>query len=93
MAGKADILDHVADSVEGLTKKQVGEVFDAVFGSITTYLRRGDRVQLPGFGSFSVSYRKARQGRNPATGQTIMIAASKNVKFKAGKELKDAVNL
>jgi DNA-binding protein HU-beta len=92
MAGKADIVEDVAGGVEGLTKKQAGEVFDAVFDSITAYLRKGDRVQLPGFGSFSVSHRAARLGRNPATGQTITIGASNNVKFRAGKELKDAVN-
>lgn len=92
MAGKADIVDDVAGSVDGITKKQAGEAFDAVFDSITGFLRKGDRVTLPGFGSFSVSRRAARKGRNPATGQEIHIPASKNARFKAGKDLKEAVN-
>lgn len=92
MAGKADIVDQVADSVDGITKKQAGEAFDAVFDSITGFLSRGDRVTLPGFGSFSVTHRAARKGRNPATGQEITIPASKNARFKAGKDLKGSVN-
>ncbi len=92
MAGKADIVEHVANSVEGITKKQAGEVFDAIFQAVTRNLRKGDRVSIPGFGSFAVSHRKARQGRNPATGKTITIKASKNARFKAGKELKEALN-
>lgn len=91
MAGKADIVDYVADAT-GLTKKQAAEAFDAVFDSITDVLVDGDRVQVPSFGSFSVSERAARQGRNPATGETIHIPASKNAKFKAGKDLKEALN-
>lgn len=92
MAGKADIVDQVATNVEGVTKKQAGEAFDAVFASITKFLRKGDRVTVPGFGSFSVSKRAARTGRNPATGKAIQIKASKNARFKAGKDLKAAVN-
>jgi DNA-binding protein HU-beta len=92
MAGKAHIVDAVVDKVDGLTKKQAGEAFDAVFDSITGYLKRGERVTLPGFGSFSVSHRAARMGRNPATGKSISIPASKNARFKAGKDLKEAVN-
>ena len=91
MAGKADIVDFVANEV-GLTKKQAAEAFEAVFGAISNYLTEGDRVQVPKFGSFSISERAARQGRNPATGATIQSAASKGVRFKSGKELKDAVN-
>ncbi|MEZ5314367.1 MAG: HU family DNA-binding protein [Thermoanaerobaculia bacterium] len=92
MAGKADIVEHVAGAVDGLTKKQAGEAFEAVIDAITKGLRKGDRVQIPGFGSFSVSKRAARKGRNPATGATITIKASKNARFKAGKELKEALN-
>jgi DNA-binding protein HU-beta len=91
MASKADIVEHVANK-GGLTKKAAGEVFDAVIESISKSLRKGDRVQIPGFGSFAVSKRAARKGRNPATGATITIKASKNVRFKAGKELKDSLN-
>lgn len=92
MAGKAHIVEAVTDKVEGLTKKEAGEAFDALFESITEYLQKGERVTLPGFGSFSVSERAARKGRNPATGAEIQIPASKNARFKAGKDLKEAVN-
>lgn len=92
MAGKADIVDHIAGSVDGLTKKAAGEAFDAAIEAIGKALKKGDRVQIPGFGSFAVSKRAARKGRNPATGATITIKASKNARFKAGKDLKDALN-
>lgn len=92
MAGKADIVDSIADHVEGLTKKQAAEAFEAVFSTITGHLEKGERVQLPGFGSFSVSHRAARTGRNPKTGETIKIKASKAAKFKMGKELKETLN-
>ncbi len=92
MAGKTDIIDHVAGSADGLTKRQVTEVFDAIFDTISNSLSAGDRVAITGFGSFQVRERAARQGRNPQTGATITIAASKNVGFKAGKELKEKVN-
>ena len=92
MAGKNDIVDHVVSNVEGLTKKQVSEALDAVFGYVTSQLADGERVQVAGFGTFTVSARGERQGRNPRTGETITIAASNNVRFKPGKQLKDAVN-
>ncbi|MCB1007472.1 MAG: HU family DNA-binding protein [Acidobacteria bacterium] len=92
MAGKADIVDYIAGSVDGLTKKAAGEAFDAAIEAIVKGLKKGERVQVPGFGSFSVNKRAARKGRNPATGATITIKASKNVRFKAGKELKDTLN-
>ena len=92
MASKADIVEHIANSVEGLTKKAAGEAFDAAIESIAKARKKGERIQVPGFGSFSVSKRAARKGRNPATGAAITIKASKNVRFKAGKELKDALN-
>ncbi|MCB1055177.1 MAG: HU family DNA-binding protein [Acidobacteria bacterium] len=92
MAGKADIVDTVVNAVDGLTKKQAAETFDAIFGAITDTLADGERVVVPGFGSFSVSHRPARDGRNPATGEKMTIAASNNAKFKPGKELKEAIN-
>lgn len=92
MAGKADIIDHVTHQVDDLTKRQVSDAYEAIFDCIADALADGERVQIPGFGSFSISHRKARTGRNPATGATMHIAASNNVKFKAGKELKEAVN-
>ena len=90
MAGKADIVEVLAGN--GLTKKQAAEAFDAVFDTIAKHLKKDERVQIPGFGSFSTSKRSARKGRNPATGATITIKASKNVRFKSGKELKDSLN-
>ena len=92
MASKADIVDHIANSVDGLTKKAAGEALEAAIEAVSKALRKGDRVQMPGFGSFTVSKRAARKGRNPKTGATIQIKASKNVRFKAGKELKDSLN-
>jgi len=92
MAGKADIVDHLANTLEGLTKKQVGEAFDAIFKYVGDSLARDEKVQIAGFGTFLVSERKERQGHNPKTGAAMTIAASKNVRFKPGKGLKEAVN-
>jgi DNA-binding protein HU-beta len=92
MAGKADVVDALAAGIEGMSKKTAGDVFDLVFDTIGKHLRKEDRVQVPGFGSFDVRKRSQRKGRNPATGATITIKASKNVRFKAGKELKDSLN-
>jgi DNA-binding protein HU-beta len=91
MAGKADIVDEIADKT-GISKKQAADAFEVIIGSISKSLKKGERVQLPGFGSFAVSKRNARQGRNPATGATIHIPASKSVRFKMGKDLKDKLN-
>jgi len=91
MAGKSEITDHVASQAY-LTKKQAGEALEAVFDAITAHLKSGDRVQISGFGSFSVSERAAREGRNPATGASIRIPASKSARFKPGANLKSALN-
>ncbi|REJ79820.1 MAG: HU family DNA-binding protein [Acidobacteria bacterium] len=92
MAGKADIVDAIADGVEGITKKQAAEAFDATVETIAKMLKKGERVQIPGLGSLSVSKRAARMGRNPKTGESIKIKASKVAKFKMGKELKERLN-
>jgi DNA-binding protein HU-beta len=92
MAGKADIVDYVADNVEGISKKQAAQAVESVVEAIAMHLEKGDRVQVPGLGSFAIGERAERTGRNPKTGEAIKIAASKNVRFKAGKELKDSVN-
>jgi DNA-binding protein HU-beta len=92
MAGKADIVDYIADNVEGISKRQATEAFESAIEAICMHLEKGDRVQVPGFGSFSVSERAARTGRNPKTGESIEIAASKNIRFKPGKDLKDSLN-
>ena len=76
----------------GVSKAAAGKALDAMMKSITGELMTGGRVSLVGFGSFSVSQRAARDGRNPQTGATIKIPARKVIKFKAGSELKEAVN-
>lgn len=76
----------------GLSKADAGSAVSAVLDTISEALAKGDKIALVGFGNFEVSERAAREGRNPATGETIQIAASKAVKFKAGKALKDSVN-
>jgi DNA-binding protein HU-beta len=92
MAGKADLINSIADSVEGLTRRQATAAFEAIFDAVTAALKAGEGAKIPGFGSFGVTERAARKGRNPATGASITIKASKSVRFKVGKELKEAVN-
>ena len=88
---KTALIDAVADEAE-VSKAEAGRAVDAVISSITKALKKGDSVTLVGFGTFQVRKRAARTGRNPKTGDTIKIKASKNPAFKAGKALKDAVN-
>ena len=88
---KNDLIASVADS-SGLTKADAGRAVDAVFASIEGALKGGDEVRIVGFGTFSVAHRAATTGRNPRTGETIQIAASKQPKFQAGAPLKEAVN-
>ena len=86
---KADLIEEVAKST--CTKKEAAEALEAVLAAIQKALKKGDAVTLTGFGTFGVSKRKARKGRNPKTGEAIKIAAKKVPVFKAGKNLKDAV--
>ena len=88
---KTQLVDRVAESVE-LNKASASRAVEAILDIITGALRSGDDVTLSGFGTFSVSNRKERTGRNPRTNESITIPASKNPKFKAGKALKEAVN-
>jgi len=88
---KNDLIAAVADTAE-LSKADAGKAVDSVLDQITGALKKGTEVRLVGFGTFSVAQRKATTGRNPQTGATIQIPASKQPKFKAGKALKDAVN-
>jgi DNA-binding protein HU-beta len=88
---KSELVDSIAAGA-GLTKADAGRALDALVKSVTKALKKGDSVSLVGFGTFSVRNRAARTGRNPRTGQSIRIKASKNPAFKAGKALKDAVN-
>ena len=87
---KSELIDEIADAAD-LSKAAAGRALDAATDAIAKALSKGDSVALVGFGTFSISERAARKGRNPRTGEVIMIAASKTPKFKAGKALKDAV--
>lgn len=86
---KADLISKVTDIVD--TQKQAKEVVDTIVGAISDALASDDTVQIAGFGTFKVSQRKARTGRNPQTGAPIQIPASKVPKFSAAKALKEAV--
>ena len=88
---KTQLIDVVATKT-GLTKKAAEAAVNAVNDAITEALIAGDKVQVIGFGTYEVKERAAREGRNPKTGETITIAASKAPVFTAGKALKDAVN-
>lgn len=88
---KAELIDQIAGDA-GLTKAQANSALDAITDSIVGTLKKGDKVTLVGFGTFSVSQRAARNGRNPQTGETIKIKASKVPKFKAGKEFSDSLS-
>ena len=88
---KNDLVANVASSA-GLSKADSAKAVDAVFESVTASLKGGNDVRLVGFGTFSVTARKASEGRNPRTGEKIQIPASNQPKFRAGKGLKDAVN-
>jgi DNA-binding protein HU-beta len=88
---KAELIEAVS-SQASIEKSEAARAVDAVFDAITGALKSGDTVALVGFGTFNVKARAARAGRNPRTGETIEIAASKVPGFKAGKGLRDAVN-
>lgn len=88
---KQELAAYVAEQT-GISTAAAQKALDATFEGITLSLQKGNDVRLVGFGTFTKSHRKAREGRNPATGETIKIAASNQAKFTAGKGLKDAVN-
>ena len=92
---KSDLVDALADAT-GMTKADAARAVDAMFapsgGIIASALKSNQRVQITGFGTFESKHRKARQGRNPRTGQTIQISATNTPAFRAGKGLKDAIN-
>lgn len=87
---KSELIDAIADSAD-LSKAAAGRALDGAIDAISSALKGGDQVTLVGFGTFSVKERAAREGRNPQTGATIQIKASKSPAFKAGKTFKDAV--
>ncbi|MEZ9469276.1 HU family DNA-binding protein [Photobacterium angustum] len=89
---KKDLVNHITEQAD-INKEQATAAVNAIVESITSALADGDDVSLVGFGTFKVTHRAARVGRNPKTGEAIQIAASKSPTFKAGKELKAQVNL
>ena len=88
---KTDMIAAISDKT-GLTKKDAEKAVKAFTDVIAAELKKGEKVQLVGFGTFEVSERGAREGRNPQTGESMTIKASKNARFKAGKALKDSLN-
>ena len=88
---KAELIAAVAENAE-LTKKDAEKAVKAFIDVVTDELKKGEKVQVVGFGTFEVSMRAEREGRTPQTGETMKIAACKAPKFKAGKALKDAIN-
>ena len=87
---KQDLIDIVSEK-SGLTKKETGVILDTILETITDSMKKGEKFALVGFGTFEAKTRKARQGRNPATGETIEISARTVPSFKAGRALKDAL--
>ncbi len=88
---KKDLVDAVATHAE-ITKEKAGNAVDAVLDYIKKSMKKGDEVRIPDFGTFKVTKRKAREGRNPSTGATIKIPAAKVPKFSPSKGLKDLLN-
>ena len=88
---KTELVVAIAEQAE-LTKKDAEKALKAFVDVVTDELKKGEKVQLVGFGTFEVAERAAREGRNPQTGETMKIEASKAPKFKAGKALKDMIN-
>ena len=88
---KTELVAAIADKAE-ISKKDSEKALKAFIDVVSEEMKKGEKVQLVGFGTFEVSERAAREGRNPQTGKTMTIAACKAPKFKAGKALKDAIN-
>ena len=88
---KADIVERVYENLGGFSKKESAEIVEMVFETIKETLERGEKIKISGFGNFVVRQKKERTGRNPQTGESIKIAASRVPKFSAGAALKAAV--
>ena len=88
---KTELIAAIAEKTE-LSRRDAEKALKAFTDVVEEELKKGEKIQLVGFGTFEVSERAAREGRNPQTGETMQIAASKSPKFKAGKALKDAIN-
>jgi len=88
---KTELINQIAESAD-ISKKEAGNALQGFMMAITDTLEKGDKLQLIGFGTFSVSKRAARDGRNPQTGKVVKISAKNVVKFKVGSKLSEAVN-
>ncbi len=88
---KKELVDYIADAAD-ISKGAAEKALNGTLAAIAETLKKGDKITLVGFGTFSVSTREARQGRNPQTGKTIDIPAKKIAKFKAGNKLSEAIN-
>src|SRR5579862_4294436 len=88
---KADLIETLANKL-GINRAEAEKALNIILDDIVHALKQGDRVNISGFGTFSTSTRDARTGRNPKTGETIQISASRSAKFKPGKQLKDSLN-
>ena len=89
---KSELIQRLAEKNPHLFLRDVEKIVDTIFGEIKNALARGDRVELRGFGAFSVKHRKARMGRNPRTGESVHVDAKKLPFFKTGKALRDRLN-
>ena len=88
---KSDLIERVAIKVPHISKKDTETVVNTIFDCMTEALRKGDRIEIRGFGSFQVKVREAREGRNPKTGEEVKIPAKRTPFFKVGKELKERI--
>jgi len=88
---KSDLAEKLSGQIEGLKKKECEIVVDTIFGAMAETLRAGKKIEIRGFGSFTVRTRKAKEGRNPKTGEAVSIPEKRVPFFKAGKELKEAL--
>jgi len=88
---KSDLIERVAIKVPHVSKKDTETVVNTIFDCMTEALRKGDRIEIRGFGSFQVKVREAREGRNPKTGEEVKIPAKRTPFFKVGKELKERI--
>jgi integration host factor subunit beta len=89
---KAELVDKIAEKKPGLTRKQVEVVVNTVLDGIKEALSREDKVEIRGFGSFRIRHRRAKEGRNPKTGETVQVPPKKVPFFKAGKEMRELVD-
>lgn len=88
---KSDVIEHIAQQAD-ISKASAGRALEAVLDAVRSSLQKGEEVAIVGFGTFSVTEREARTGRNPRTGEALEIAAAKVPKFRPGKGLRDAIN-